>query len=81
MFADRALTYIRSADRAHTFRGHGMDDTRLAAQQFTEIRNGIPRNLSDFRKLLVTCTVFLVAYLGQGYRGQGWSKLVYLVNL
>ena len=47
-------------DRAQTFHRHGTDDTRLAAQQFTGIRNGIPRNMSDFHKLLVTCTVGLV---------------------
>ena len=57
--ADRALMYVRSAVRAQTFRGHGTDDTWLAAQQFTGIRNGIPRNLSYFRKLLVTCTVHI----------------------
>ena len=51
------IEHTPSADRALTFRGHGTDDMRLFAQQFTGIRNGIPRNLSDFHKLLMKCTV------------------------
>ena len=37
-------------------RGQSTDVLRLVGQQFTVIRNKIPRNLSDLRKL--TCGVF-----------------------
>ena len=33
------------------------DVLRLAMRQFTGIHNGIPQNLSDLCKLLVTCTI------------------------
>ena len=47
----------QSADTARTFRGQGAGDSRLAAWQFTGFRSGILQNLSDYSKLLVTCTV------------------------
>lgn len=47
----------RSADIVRTFHRHGADDTWLAVQQFSGILNKILRNLLDFHKLLVTCTV------------------------
>ena len=38
-------------------RGQSTDVLRLVGQQFTVIRNKIPRNLSDLRKLLVAYSV------------------------
>ena len=43
-----------SADRAQMLHRQSMDDSCLAARPFTGVCNGIPWNLSDFRKLLVT---------------------------
>ena len=51
-----AAIWEASADSSRRVRGHIMDVLRLAAWQFTGIHNGIPRNLSDLCKLLVTCT-------------------------
>ena len=56
--------YGHSTDIVQAFCGHGVDDIYAACHAAIHwLRNGIPWYLTDFRKLLVTCTLLYCNFI------------------